>query len=193
MHTLTSYKRFEYHKVQNFAETNSQPAKELYCFKSPKSNQTYWVWIEKYPYNFFAVKFHLKNHRHCHRKYNRLTHLYEAKPVIMTCIDIMLEINRREQSSSFGFLGANTITEQTDRRKSKKNEVLLYIEPKENTKRYKVYKRIMITFFSDEVFEHKYNEEKSTYLLVRKSEISKNSNLIENIVDHFTNNYTLFT
>ncbi len=191
MHTLISSKRFEYRKVQNFAETKSQPAKELYSFKSNKSNQVYWVWVEKYPYSFYAIKFHLKNHKHCSRKYNRLTRLYEAKPVIMTCIDIMIEIHKREQKSSFGFLGANTIELSTSRRKSKKEEVL-FIEPKENTKRYRAYKRFMITFFSDELFEHKYNEEKSTYLLVRKSEIVKNPNLIENIVDHFSTNYTLF-
>lgn len=61
MHTLISSKRFEYRKVQNFAETKSQPAKELYSFKLNKSNQVYWVWIEKYPYSFYALKFHLKN------------------------------------------------------------------------------------------------------------------------------------
>lgn len=192
MHTLTSSKRFEYHKVQNFVETKSQPAKELYSFKSSNSNQTYWVWVEKYPYCFYAIKFHLKNHKHCNRKYNRLTRLYEAKPVIMTCIDIMIEIHKREQGSSFGFLGANTIVTRTTRKKRKNDEVVIYTEPKENTKRYKAYKRFMITFFSDELFEHKYNEEKSTYLLVRKSEIAKNPNLIENIVDHFSKNYTLF-
>ena len=49
----------------------------LYSFKSTKTNQTYWVWIEVYKHHFYAVKFHLKAHRSSERKYNLMTGLFE--------------------------------------------------------------------------------------------------------------------
>jgi len=52
----------------------------LYSFKSPKSHQTYWVWIEVYKHHFYAVKFHLKAHRSSEHKYNLMTGLNEARP-----------------------------------------------------------------------------------------------------------------
>ena len=51
--------------------------KLLYSFKSNKSHQTYWVWVEVYAQHFYAVKFHLKAHKDSDKKYNILTGLNE--------------------------------------------------------------------------------------------------------------------
>ena len=66
--------------------------KLLYTFKSSRSHQWYWVWVEVYEYDLYAVKFHLKAHRDSKNKYNLMTGLNEARPVIHTCIAIMQEI-----------------------------------------------------------------------------------------------------
>ncbi len=79
----------------------------LYTFKSPKSHQWYWVWVEVYQCDFYAVKFHLKAHRDSPNKYSLMTGLNEARPVINTCIAIMHEIGNINPHSSFGFIGAN--------------------------------------------------------------------------------------
>lgn len=60
--------------------------KLLYTFKSSKSHQWYWVWIEVYERDFYAVKFHLKSHRYSRDKYSIMTGLNEARPVIMSVL-----------------------------------------------------------------------------------------------------------
>ena len=77
-------KHYPYRFVKKVTEPWDGPQgfmlfKELYSFKSPKSNQTYWVWIEVYKHHFYAVKFHLKAHRDSDKKYNVMTGLNEAR------------------------------------------------------------------------------------------------------------------
>ena len=114
---------------------NGTLMKKLYKFKSPKSHQWYMVWVECYRHHFYAVKFHLKNHRYSDNKYRYMTKLNEARQVIHTCINIMLEIAMEDDLSSFGFIGANSIGESI-----------------KETKRFQVYKILMATYFSEEHF-----------------------------------------
>ena len=168
---------YKYHFVQNKYEDagDGLKYKKLYSFKSPKSNQCYWVWVEVYDRNMYAVKFHLKADRHNKNKYHRLTQLKEARPVINTCIRIMIDIHHSNIKASFGFIGSN-----------------LENELESNTKRYKVYKRIMATYFSESLFTHYFNNDKSAYLLLRNSEIERNPLLLIEIQDFFTENYNYF-
>ena len=149
--------------------------KLLYAFKSPKSHQWYWVWVEVYERHLYAVKFHLKVHRHSPDKYNLLTGLNEARPVIYTCIAIMQEIGEKDLQASFGFIGANM-----------KGESVSY------TKRFRVYSRIMATYFSENTFEHFMLLSKSAYLLIRKSELSKHPDLLEDLNAKFKLLYDYF-
>ena len=55
-----------------------------------KGFKVYLVWVECYRYHFYAVKFHLKNHRYSDNKYRYMTKLNEARQVIHTCINILL-------------------------------------------------------------------------------------------------------
>ena len=73
-----------------------------------------------------------------------MTGLHEARQVINTCMCIMMEIAKKDPRSSFGFIGANMAGEST-----------IF------TKRFKVYSRIVATYFSDEHFEHTMNIEKN--------------------------------
>ena len=111
--------------------------KELYSFKSPKSNQTYWVWIEVYKHHFYAVKFHLKAHRDSDKKYNVMTGLNEARECIYTCMAIMNEVAKKDSQASFGFIGANRIGESED-----------------NTSRFRVY-RLSLIHISEPTRLHK--------------------------------------
>lgn len=91
----------------------------------------------------------------------------------------MLEINKKYPCSSFGFIGSNTIS-------PKKNET------KTNTQRYRIYKRIIVTYFSEIHFKHVTNIDKSTYMLIRKSEIDKQPDLISRLELMFADNYSYF-
>ena len=164
---------YPYHFVQRVNEcvrdSNSfLKHKLLYSFKSPKSHQWYWVWVEVYDYHIYAVKFHLKNHRNSPYKYSLLTGLNEPRPVVNTCVAIMLEVAAKDPYSSFGFIGSNMIG-----------------EAEANTKRFRFYKRIVTTYFSDKEFRHFGDVEKSTYMLIRRTELEKYPALISDIQEGF--------
>lgn len=149
--------------------------KLLYTFKSPKSHQWYWVWVEVYDYDLYAIKFHLKTHRNSPNKYSIMTGLNEARPVINTCIKIMQEVTQANSSASFGFIGANALNEA---------EV--------NTKRFRVYRRFMATYFSEEIFEHYFNIRKSAYLLLRKSVLVDKPDMLSTLNKKFQLMYPYF-
>jgi hypothetical protein len=147
----------------------------LYSFKSPKSHQTYWVWVEVYKHHFYAVKFHLKAHRHSEYKYNLMTGLYEARQCIRTCMAIMQEVAKNDPMASFGFIGANRIDE---------SEV--------NTKRFRVYRRFMLTCFGNDEYLHQYNIAKSTYIMINRKQLSVHPQLLDEIVSGFRDLYSYF-
>ena len=149
--------------------------KLLYTFKSPKSHQWYWVWVEVYEHDFYAEKFHLKTHRDSANKYSLMTGLHEARPVICTCIAIMDEIAHINPRSSFGFIGSNMQNESTFM-----------------TKRFRVYSSFIATYFTEEVFEHYMMIDKSAYLLVRKTELENNPELLPMLSRKFNQMYDFF-
>jgi len=154
--------------------TNDVPVL-IYHFKSTRTNQWYIVRAEEYPNHFFGVKFYLKADANNPHKFTRLTGLNEPRAVINTCIAIMMELSKQIPSSSFGFIGAN-------------------IEGEGNmeTKRFRVYRRILTTYFSEEVYFHYQVVEQSAYAMVRKSELDKHPNLIQQISTYFSDNYSNF-
>lgn len=149
--------------------------KLLYTFKSPKSHQWYWVWVEVYERHLYAVKFHLKVHRHSPDKYSLMTGFNEVRPVINTCIAIMQEIGEKDMRASFGFIGANM-----------QGETSVY------TKRFRVYSRMIATYFSESVFEHFMLINKSAYLLIRKSELVEHPDLLDDLNAKFKCLYDYF-
>jgi hypothetical protein len=168
---------YPYRKVMNFRPEGDDVfiLKSLYTFRSPKSKQCYWVWVEEYEHNMYAVKFHLKADKYSKQKYNRLTGYNEARTVINSCMAIMLEIYRSNNKASFGFVGSN-----------------LPGESESETKRFRVYKRIMATYFSINHFQHIEVKEKSAYMLICQKELKNNPDLIRLISEFFSDNYAYF-
>lgn len=168
---------YQFRFVQNFnmPKYSRLCCKRLYSFKSTKSNECYWVWVECYDLHVYAVKFHLKRHRNSPNKYSIMTGTGEPRRIINTCVAIMLEIAKEDSQSSFGFIGSNMVGEDIA-----------------NTKRYRVYKILMLTYFSDMYFQHKENDGRSAYLLIRKTELANNPYLMDDIEIFFTEEYDYF-
>jgi len=170
---------YDYRFVQRvdeaYGENTFLKYKLLYTFKSPKSHQWYWVWVEVYEHDMYAIKFHLKAHRGSQNKYSLMTGLNEARPVINTCIAIMQEIAHVNPHASFGFIGAN-MENETPRL----------------TKRFKVYSRMMATYFSSEEFKHLILMNKSAYVLIRNSELEKYPELPKIFTEKFLALYDYF-
>ena len=76
--------------------------------------------------------------------------------------------------SSFAFIGANSAGEDM-----------------KCTKRFRFYRRMVNTYFGRKIFEHRVDEKNSAYLMLRKTEIQKNSSLIKEIEDFFKGIYML--
>ncbi len=148
------------------------------------------IHIEKYPNNFWALKFHLKSDSDSKHKYNKLTDANEPKVILNTCTDLLLELQNKYQNVSFGFVGARTI-ERNKRLPNGKSRN--HTEKSEKmTKRFIFYKRYLLTYFSESEFEHLVIEEKSAYAMFRKTELLKDPELPNKIVDYFTDNYDSF-
>ena len=54
-----------------------------------------------------------------------------------------------------------------------------------NTKRFRVYRRFMATYFTEDSFEHFFNIKKSSYLLIRKSELLVYPDLLSELDEKF--------
>lgn len=147
----------------------------LYRFKSTKSKLVYIVRVEEYKHNIYAVKFYQKNHSLSKDKYRIMTNTNEPRRIINTCINIMLSIYQNNPKASFGFIGANGFNEDVC-----------------CTKRYRVYSRIIATYFSDKYFYHKENIEKSAYMLINNIALTENPNLVKQIEDFFIDQYEYF-
>lgn len=147
----------------------------LYRFKSSKSNLVYIVRVEEYQYNIYAVKFYQKSHSLSKDKYRIMTNTNEPRRIINTCINIMLTVYQKNKKASFGFVGANGF-----------NEDISY------TKRYRVYSRIIATYFSDEHFYHKENIDKSAYMLINNISLNENPELVAQIESFFIEQYEYF-
>ena len=74
--------------------------------------------------------------------------------------------------SSFGFIGSN-----------------MQNEPTFLTKRFRVYCSFMATYFTEKVFEHYMMIEKSAYMLVRRTELEKNPELLPVLSRKFNQMY----
>lgn len=147
----------------------------LYRFKSTKSNLVYIVRVEEYKYNIYAVKFYQKSHSLSKDKYRIMTNTNEPRRIINTCINIMLTIYQKNKKASFGFIGANGFDEDIS-----------------YTKRYRVYSKIIATYFSDKHFYHKENIEKSAYMLINNISLNENHDLVEQIESFFIEQYEYF-
>jgi hypothetical protein len=86
----------------------------------------------------------------------------------------MLSIYQKDENASFGFIGANSLNEDST------------VE----TKRYRVYSRIVATYFSNKHFFHKENKERSAYMLVNNKMLATNPKLVEEIESFFDSLYT---
>ena len=173
MVTSCSLQHYAYHFVMR--DSSGAVPCLLYHFRSEMTKQWYIVRVEEFPHHFYGIKFYLKSDKNSPYKYNRLTGLNEPRPVIRTCIAILLEIAQKEPLSSFGFIGANCEDEG-------------YAE----TKRFRVYRRILTSYFSEEHFLHHQVVAQSAYAMVRREALAKNPHLVDEISTYFSDNYTNF-
>lgn len=138
--------------------------RHTFTFKSRK-NQTYVVWVDEIEnFNLFMVKFFLKNHRESEKKFNILTGYQEAPSLIATCFNVMEELCKEYPYCSFGFIGAHSDGEDRN-----------------NTKRFKLYKRISTQIFTPSNYNHVSHDAISLYLILNRDYLLKNKEYIKEL------------
>lgn len=158
---------FTFRKIGVFKGANKTKVIK-YRFRTHK-NQTYIVDIEQYEEQVYIIKYYLKAHSLSDKKYSLRTNEYIASRIYRTCMDIVKDILKQNPKASFGYVGANDLGEDKD-----------------NTKRYRIYKKITETFFGSERFEHFSSNENSLYLILNKQ--NKNidkTKIIKTISENF--------
>ena len=127
---------------------------DLWTFRSSKSHKRYIVEVERFSNHFFGIKFFWKAVEQSLNRYSLLTHDFEPRTIVMSCIQIMLHYFENDSFASFGFVAANDITNDTP--------------PGMPNKRFKFYRRMMLTMFSPDKFIQGSDIKNSIYLLINK-------------------------
>ena len=170
------------HCTSNNRVRETYPLKKIHIYKFRNRKDTvYIVHVEEYELNFFAIKFFLQKHRLSKSRYKFLTYEYDARNILDTCIRIGLEVLNKYPNASFGFLGMPTPTED----KRPENEKYF------NTKRHRTYLSYTAFFFNPDSFTFHVNKGISSYFLINKQQENLNPNLLNKILDMFTDNYKL--
>jgi hypothetical protein len=151
--------------------------RHTYTFKSPKTNQTYIIEVDEFEdFLLFAIKFYLKSHRDSPKRFTLTTGLKEAPSIITTCVNVMIDLYIQNPFCSFTFVGMPLESEQ---------------ENKDNTKRFRLYSKIMKFLFSDKKFHHYHYSKSSVYLLLNRDFATNQPNLLEQIETFFLKHYEL--
>ena len=90
-------------------------------------------------------------------------------------MNIMFLLYKENPRASIGFIGANCENES-----------------QENTKRYRVYNKIVATQVSENIFKHVENMGKSAYMLINRDELKEYPDLVEEIERTFQELYDYF-
>ncbi len=148
---------------------------DLWGFKSSKSNKRYIVEVEKFSNRFLGLKFYWKGVADSKDRYSLLTNDYEPRTIVMSCVYIMLEYFRKDACTSFGFVAANDL-----------NHSNITLSP---NKRFRFYRRMMLSIFGTETFAQGYDIENSIYLLINKKMLQQGSICINKIEDEISKLY----
>lgn len=142
---------FRYKHKEPFTEGEYKCTRHVFTFFC-KNKQKYVAHLEEYPYEVYIIKFYRQAHHNSDRKFNLLTNGHDASRKIATCLEIMIYwYLNHNPFASFGFIGAN-----------------LDGEKKNNTKRFRIYQRLMENVFSTTKFNHYDFPSSSFYLMLNR-------------------------
>lgn len=159
--TSYEYRRVGYHSGLTI---NRKFVEHLTIYRFKTSNYVYLVEVECYPQNIYVLKFYQRIHKVNKEKFNLLTNEGRCSRIVGTCFSIFMDIYQKNPLASFGFIGSNTIDKKTGN-----------TEPKSETKRFRIYRLAVISYFGEETFTHFENASNSIYLAIS----NKNTSVIK--------------
>ncbi len=142
---MIPYKIKLIHRVYHNDETLVRT--DLYKFKT-RFDRVYFIIVEVFKLNVYAIKFHLRIHKNLSNKYQIEINDGDAFRILSTCIDMARIILSEDELASFGFIGQNSIGEKLFK-----------------TQRYRVYSNLAKRYFNPKNFSHNKDENNSIYFL----------------------------
>lgn len=153
---------------------------DLWTFKSTKSNKRYIVEVEGFENEFYGIKFYWKGVEKGKNRYSILTHDYEPRTIVRSCIEVMLEYYRRNPLVSFGFVAARDLEDDI----KGKN---IYLES--GSRRFRFYQRMMVNLFGPETFYQASDTTNTIYLMINAKQLSTGKLTLKNIENKLNQTY----
>ena len=144
--------------------------REVYRFKT-RFNRVYFIIVEIFEMNIYAIKFHLRIHKDLPNKYKIEINDGDAFRIFSTCIKMAEIILKSNPEASFGFIGQNSDGESTHL-----------------TQRYRIYNQLAKRYFDPKKFNHHKDEINSIYFLENK----KNRTVDIDKINRLLNQYYIF-
>lgn len=156
---------FEFRHINS--QDTLQPYRHIshnYTFRG-KSGKRYIAIAEQHDHSIYCVKFCLAEHKRRPDRFNILSNLNECSRVITTISKIITtDLLMKDAFASFVFIGSNSPDEKIS-----------------NTKRFKLYEKIIAAKVAPVRFEHRILEEYSSYVIVNRD--STNPDILHLIVE----------
>ena len=148
---------YSYYQVGSHSgvTTSRKHVEHLSIYKFNTTLYPYVIEVEKYKNNIYILKFYRRLHKNNRNRYSLMSNEGKCSRIIGTCFSLFLSIHKNNPLASLGFLGAHTI-----------DPIKGYVEPKELTKRFKVYKTALLNYFGEETFTHFEDYKNSVYLAI---------------------------
>lgn len=164
---------FPYSKINHSVKLigSDKYVEHVYSFRG-KSRKRYLVIVEEYDFHVFVVKFCLQERKIYSDRFTQLSNLNECSKVLTTVGYIMRDVQKKNPFASFGFLGSP-----------------LPEESKTNTKRFKLYSKVVSQLISPIIFEHHISLKHSGYLLINRD--NEEPELLDKIIEMFDRLYLL--
>lgn len=167
--------------IMRSTDPNTLRIVDLWKFRSEKSIKWYIVEVEWFSHDFLGLKFYWKGVAESKKRYSLLTYDFEPRKIVMSCIKIMLHYFKENKCTSFGFVAAENIY-------GKKDGI---------NKRFRFYRRMMLSLFSPDSFVQMNDTNHSIYLLVNRMMLDEGRISIRQIETEITRlyrgNFTLVT
>ena len=167
-----TYKKLNYQKRQLGEDSYIE---HVYVFRG-KDKKRYIAFVEQYNFNVFAVKFCAHERKNYTDRFNILSRRFECNRILSTIGAIMRETIANNPYTSFCFIGS-TLPE----------------ESKNNTKRFRLYSKVVEQLISPVLFEHRKSPDNSTYLMLNKDNMAQQQDLLIQIETMFNHLYLLGT
>lgn len=159
--------------MNDYSETdNVLDYVSYYRFKSEKSKLFYIIRVEAYRDHVYGVKFFLKSMLNSPKKYSHLTYTFEPRTIVYSVFNLMLEILKKDSLATFMFIG-NPDENGTHN----------------NTRRYRLYCRLVSNKISDKYFKHIRTPKYSLYILANRNILADKPFFTEELLEHFVTRF----